>query len=233
MDLVSEAFEPSRLTPELILRAYREGFFPMACGDGDMRWFSPDPRGIIPLDAFHLPHGFRRRLPRLDFACRVNTAFAEVITGCADRPQTWIDRAIIAAYTELHRRGAAHCVEAWRGGELVGGLYGVQLGGAFFGESMFSRVEEASKFALMHLVNILRDRGFALLDCQWLSDHLRRFGAVEIRRPEYLRRLRDAAGLTPRFADPPRAPAAADATPPHHPQTTSSAGPPGAPPRPS
>ena len=197
-DLVSQSFPPERLTAVSVLRAYRDGFFPMACGDGRLRWFSPDPRGILPLDGFHLPHGFRRALPGVAFTVTVNTAFDDVVSGCADRPETWIDPAIARVYTELHAQRSAHSVEVWSGGRLAGGLYGVQLGGAFFGESMFSRVSEASKVALLALVGILRARGFGLLDIQWVTDHLENFGAVEIRRPVYLNYLREAM-MTPCF----------------------------------
>ncbi len=193
-DLVSQSFPPERLTAVSVVRAYRDGFFPMACGDGRLRWFSPDPRGVLPLDGFHLPHGFRRVLPRLDFTIAVDTVFDEVVQGCADRAETWIDPAIARVYTDLHAQGSAHSVEVWSGGRLAGGLYGVQLGGVFFGESMFSRVSEASKVALLALVAILRERGFGLLDIQWVTDHLENFGAVEIRRPVYLHYLREAMG---------------------------------------
>ena len=191
-DLVSQSFPPERLTAVSVLRAYRDGFFPMACGDGRLRWFSPDPRGVLPLENFRLPRGFRRALPRLDFTVTVNTAFEEVVAGCADRPETWIDPAIARVYAELHAQGAAHSVEVWSRGSLAGGLYGVQVGGAFFGESMFSRVSEASKLALLSLVEILRERQFGLLDIQWVTDHLEMFGAVEVRRAVYLRMLQDA-----------------------------------------
>jgi len=191
-DLVSQSFPPERLSAVSVLRAYRDGFFPMACGDGRLRWFSPDPRGVLPLENFRLPRGFRRALPRLDFTVTVNTAFEEVVAGCADRPETWIDPAIARVYAELHAQGAAHSVEVWSRGSLAGGLYGVQVGGAFFGESMFSRVSEASKLALLSLVEILRERQFGLLDIQWVTDHLEMFGAVEVRRAVYLRMLQDA-----------------------------------------
>ena len=191
-DLVSQSFPPERLSAVSVLRAYRDGFFPMACGDGRLRWFSPDPRGVLPLDSFRLPRGFRRALPRLDFSVTVNTAFEEVVAGCADRAETWIDPAIARVYAELHAQGAAHSVEVWSRGSLAGGLYGVQVGGAFFGESMFSRVSEASKLALLSLVEILRERQFGLLDIQWVTDHLEMFGAVEVRRAVYLRMLQDA-----------------------------------------
>ena len=191
-DLVSQSFPPERLTAASVLRAYRDGFFPMGCGDGRLRWFSPDPRGILPLDGLHLPHGFRRLLPRLDFTVSVNMAFPEVVAGCADRAETWIDPAIARVYADLFAQGSAHSVEVWQRGQLAGGLYGVQLGGVFFGESMFSRASEASKVALLALVGVLRAQKFGLLDIQWVTDHLENFGAVEIRRPVYLNYLREA-----------------------------------------
>ncbi|MBU3665083.1 MAG: leucyl/phenylalanyl-tRNA--protein transferase [Chthoniobacterales bacterium] len=191
-DLVSQSFLPERLTAVSVLRAYRDGFFPMACGDGRLRWFSPDPRGVLPLDAFHLPRGFRRVLPRLDFDVTVNTAFDEVVAGCADRRETWIDPSIARVYSDLHAGRAAHSIEVWAGGRLCGGLYGVQIGGAFFGESMFSRISEASKVALLALVDLLRSGGFGLLDIQWVTGHLESFGAREISRAAYIKRLRDA-----------------------------------------
>jgi leucyl/phenylalanyl-tRNA--protein transferase len=164
----------------------------MGCGDGRLRWFSPDPRGVLPLDGFRRPRGFRRALPRLAFLVTVNTAFDEVVEGCADRPETWIDPAIAQVYSVLHRQGAAHSVEVWEDGRLAGGLYGVQLGSAFFGESMFSRVSGASKVALAVLVELLRGQDFTLLDIQWVTPHLAGFGAVEVRREAYLRLLRAA-----------------------------------------
>lgn len=191
-DVVSQSFAPDRLTAGAVLRAYREGFFPMACGDGVMRWFSPDPRGIMPLEDFHVPHGLRRVLRRTDFRATVDMAFGEVVAGCADRAETWIDPAIARVYGVLHERGAAHSVEIWSGGILAGGLYGVRIGGAFFGESMFSRVSQASKTALVVLADILRAGGFRLLDIQWMTGHLRGFGAVEVERAVYLALLRNA-----------------------------------------
>ncbi len=148
----------------------------------------------MPLEDFHLPRGFRRVLPKLDFAVTVNSAFNEVVAGCADRPETWIDPAIARVYAELHRQGVAHSVEVWLGDTLAGGLYGVQLGGAFFGESMFSRLSEASKVGLVALVRILRERGFGLLDLQWVTEHLAGFGGIEVRRTLYLRQLQEAMG---------------------------------------
>lgn len=205
-DLVSGPFPPERLTAGSVIRAYHEGFFPMACCDGRLRWFSPDPRGILPLEDFHLPRGFRRALGKTGFSVSVDMAFGDVVTGCADRAETWIDPEIARVYGELHQRGAAHSIEIWSGGILAGGLYGVHLGGAFFGESMFSRASEASKTALFVLVGILRDFGFGLLDIQWVTDHLHGFGAAAVRRGIYLGLLRDA--LARRCGFPPAGPVA-------------------------
>ena len=168
---------------------------------GELAWYSPDPRGIIPLDErFHLPHGLARALKKRRFEVRFNTAFEAVMQGCAEREETWIDAEILASYTELHRLGFAHSVEAWREGRLAGGLYGVALGGAFFGESMFHRETDASKVALHALVERLRARGFTLLDIQWTTPHLCTFGAIEIPRREYLRGLRAALKRDCEFA---------------------------------
>ena len=184
---------PDHLTPDLLVRAYYAGAFPMADGRrGRIRWYAPDPRAIIPLDAFHVPRSLARTLRRGVFEIRVDSAFAEVMRACADREETWISAAIVRAYTALHHAGLAHSVEAWREGELVGGLYGVSLGGAFFGESMFSRATDGSKVALVALVERLRAQGFSLLDTQFQTDHLARFGAIEIPRAEYERRLAEA-----------------------------------------
>lgn len=175
---------------DFLLEAYREGVFPMADPTGALLWFSPDPRGILPLEAFHQPHGLKRTLKTGKFEIRINTAFEAVMAGCADREETWIDSAILKTYAALHEQGYAHSVEAWLDGELAGGLYGVALGGAFFGESMFHRVTDASKVALVGLVDRLVQRGFGLLDLQWVTPHLAKFGAVEISRKSYLTRLR-------------------------------------------
>jgi leucyl/phenylalanyl-tRNA--protein transferase len=194
--------DQQRITPELVLQAYRGGIFPMADESGEIYWFSPDPRCIFPLDRFHVPRSLRKTVARQVFEIRVDTAFEQVIAGCADRPEgTWISDRIRALYTELHRRGFAHSVEAWQDGRMAGGLYGVAIGGAFFGESMFARVSDASKVALVALVERLRSRGYTLLDTQWVTPHLARFGAVEIPRPAYLRRLRLALALPCRFTD--------------------------------
>jgi leucyl/phenylalanyl-tRNA--protein transferase len=183
------------LTPDLLLQAYAAGIFPMAesAADPELFWVDPVRRGIIPLETFHVPRRLRRTLRHGPFEIRCNTAFADIMRGCseptAERPQTWINAEIIGLYTALFRRGAAHSVEAWIGGELVGGLYGVHLGAAFFGESMFSRVADASKVALVHLIARLRQGGFTLLDTQFVTAHLERFGAIEIPRREYRARL--------------------------------------------
>ena len=189
------------LTPDLLVSAYAQGIFPMDVA-GRIEWFSPDPRGILPLEAFHISDNLRRLCARRKFQIRVNTRFRDVMTACADRREgTWISQEIIAAYTRLHERGLAHSVETWLDDELAGGLYGVALGGAFFGESMFHRVRDASKVALVHLVERLKTRGYMLLDVQFVTPHLRRFGAVEIPRREYLRRLRAALARPCRFVD--------------------------------
>lgn len=162
----------------------------MAMEDGEIAWFSPDPRAIIPLDeGFHVPHGLARTLKKKPFEIRVDTAFEEVMRRCAMREDTWINTEIIASYVNLHRLGHAHSVETWSGTQLVGGLYGVAIGGAFCGESMFHEVTDASKVALHALVQRLRSGGFSLLDTQWLTPHLTTFGAIEIPRAEYCRRL--------------------------------------------
>ncbi len=183
----------SKLSPNTLVRAYATGVFPMADDDGRIQWFSPDPRAIIALDAFHVSKNLRRRCASDRFTVTVDGDFSGVIEACANRPEgTWISPYIRRAYTELHKLGFAHSVETRRDGRLVGGLYGVALGGAFFGESMFHRETDASKVALVHLVSLLRKRGFSLLDLQFMTDHLQRFGAVEIPRDEYLDRLKIA-----------------------------------------
>lgn len=190
------------LTAELVVRGYAAGAFPMADADGEIGWFSPDPRGIFELESFHVPATLRKTVARGASEIRVNTAFADVIAACAQRLDgTWISPEIIAVYVELHRRGLAHSVESWRDGRLVGGLYGVTLGGAYFGESMFYRATDASKVALVALMERLRERGYVLVDTQWLTPHLERFGAVEIPREEYLKRLAAALRLERRLDD--------------------------------
>lgn len=173
------------IPPEILLNAYSRGVFPMA-EDGGILWFSPERRGVIPLDErFHIPHGLRRALKRQPFEVRWDTAFREVVLGCAERSETWIDEVIVESYCQLHFHGCAHSVECWDGDGLQGGLYGVALPGVFFGESMFSRKTDASKIALVALVEELRRGGFKLLDTQWLTTHLRQFGGYELSRGEY------------------------------------------------
>lgn len=187
------------LTPEVLVAAYANGIFPMDV-DGEIRWFSPDPRAIIPLDTFHASRTLMQTYRQGRFEIRINTAFEQVMRGCADRDEgTWISKEILDAYTQLHHMGLAHCVEVWRGNELAGGLYGVALGGAFFGESMFSRQRDASKVALVALVERMRSRGFTLLDTQFITDHLARFGTIEIPADDYLARLKAALRAPARF----------------------------------
>jgi len=187
------------IDPELLLQGYRLGVFPMALEDGSIQWFSPDPRAILPLDDFHVPHALRRVMRKNVFETTMNEEFSEVIEQCAQREDTWINLEIIESYTRLHELGYAHSVEAWKEGQLAGGLYGVAVGGAFFGESMFHCVTDASKVALVALVNHLRAQKFALLDTQWLTPHLQQFGGIEISRDHYLRMLRSAVELPCRF----------------------------------
>ena len=187
-----------RLTPEILIRAYAAGVFPMAesADDPELFWVDPRRRGILPLDAFHVARRLRRVVRRQVFEIRCDSAFEEVIRSCAQasekRPNTWINDEIVRLYTALFTRGAAHSVESWRDGKLVGGLYGVSLGAAFFGESMFSGETDASKVALVHLVARLRLGGFRLLDTQFLTPHLARFGGIEISRARYHRLLAEA-----------------------------------------
>lgn len=177
------------IPPEILLQGYRLGIFPMAMDNGEIEWFSPDPRGILPLDSFRVPHGLRRALRKGVFEIRISTAFEEVMRSCAAREETWINEEIIASYTRLYELGHAHSVEAWHEGKLAGGLYGVVLGGAFFGESMFHSVTDASKIALWALVERMRTRNFLLLDTQWQTEHLEQFGVIEIQRRHYLKLL--------------------------------------------
>ena len=189
---------PKRLTPKLLLRAYAAGIFPMAESRhaDTIFWVDPELRGILPLDTFHVPRSLRKKVSREIFDVRCDTACEAVIHACSARArgrrETWINDEIVEAYAELHTMGFVHSVETWQDGRLVGGLYGVALGGAFFGESMFSAVTDASKVALVHLVARLRRGRFVLLDSQFVTDHLRQFGVVEIPAREYLTRLEDA-----------------------------------------
>lgn len=193
----------TKLTPDLLINAYCQGIFPMAHEDGHIYWYNPDPRAILPLDSFHIPRSLHRTLKKAPFDIRINSAFREVMVACAapapEREETWISPDIIRAYTHLHRLGFAHSVEAWLDGELVGGLYGVAIRGFFAGESMFSRVTDSSKVALVHLVRRLTLRGFALLDVQFMTAHLARFGAIEIPAELYTQRLLAALQVDARF----------------------------------
>lgn len=199
---------PGRRIPvDLLLRAYATGVFPMSesADDPEVFWVQPEQRGIIPLDDFHIPKSLRKVVRSGLFDIRFDTDFEGVITGCAEareiRPSTWINAPIREAYGELFARGNCHTVEAWREGRLVGGLYGVTLGRVFFGESMFSRETDASKVCLVHLVERLRERGFELLDTQFTTEHLKRFGAIDVPRKQYERLLAEAmAGEPARFS---------------------------------
>ncbi|HEX4532765.1 MAG TPA: leucyl/phenylalanyl-tRNA--protein transferase [Rhizomicrobium sp.] len=189
---------PAPLTPEILLESYASGVFPMAerRNDPNLFWVSPEQRGIIPLDGFHIPKRLARTVRGNRFGVTLDKAFTDVIAACAaptdEREESWINPEIVSLYTALHRRGNAHSVECWQDGVLVGGLYGVKLGAAFFGESMFSRARDASKVALVHLVSRLNVGGFKLLDAQFITSHLATFGAIEIPRAQYLNLL-DAA----------------------------------------
>ncbi|MFZ4125267.1 MAG: leucyl/phenylalanyl-tRNA--protein transferase [Rickettsiales bacterium] len=191
------------LTPETLLLAYANGYFPMATSQdsAEVEWFHPSKRGILPLDDFNIPRGLKRVMKSHHFAVTVDTAFREVMEACAEqrpeRKETWINQTIIDAYCQLHRLGHAHSVEVWDSEKLVGGLYGVSLGGAFFGESMFSRASEASKIALVTLVEILREAGYRLLDTQYVNAHLTQFGVQAISRQRYMTKLEKALNASP------------------------------------
>lgn len=191
---------PAFLPPDMLLRGYAAGVFPMAehRDDPEVFWVDPQRRGILPLDGFHLSRSLARRMRRGGYGVTLDAGFAAVLDGCADRPDTWISGPIRAAYLELHARGHAHSLEIWEEGTLAGGVYGVVLGAAFFGESMFSRRTDASKRALAHLCDHLSRCGFTLFDTQFLTPHLARLGGVEISRAEYRDRL---AGALARAAD--------------------------------
>jgi leucyl/phenylalanyl-tRNA--protein transferase len=186
------------ITPEILLRAYSIGLFPMAesADDPEIFWVEPELRGVLPLDTFHVSKSLAKTIRHKPFDIRFNSDFDAVITACAEetagRPSTWINRTIKGLYSTLHRMGHAHTVEAWEGDELVGGLYGVSLGSAFFGESMFSRRTDASKICLVHLVKRLREKGFSLLDTQFTTEHLKTFGAIDVQKDDYARMLTSA-----------------------------------------
>lgn len=198
---MSEPIKPLEITPTLLLRAYAAGVFPMAqSADSDeIFWVDPKRRGVLPLDDFHVPRSLRKRLRKDDYRVTVDAAFEAVLDGCAARAETWINPEIRDLYGTLHRLGYASSVEVWMQERLVGGLYGVRLGGAFFGESMFSEARDASKIALVWLVARLKAGGFSLLDTQFVTEHLRGFGAVEIPRSHYHRELESALALSADF----------------------------------
>ena len=192
-----------KLSLQLLLSAYCQGVFPMADDDGTIFWYDPDPRAILPLDKFHVSRSLRRKVRQEDFEVRLNSSFPAVIKACAqpgpDREETWISAEIIDDYIKLHQLGYAHSVETWIEGQLVGGLYGVAVNGLFAGESMFSKMRDASNIALVFLVKHLRRRGFLLLDVQYMTDHLQRFGAIEISRADYHEQLTRAITLPVSF----------------------------------
>ncbi len=197
---MSETITRDIIDPELLLNAYRCGIFPMAeSKEGEIHWYKPERRAVFPLDGLKVSRSLRQTMKKRIFDLRLNTSFEAVMRMCADRKETWISEAIIQGYCELHRRGFAYSVESWHEGEIAGGLYGVALGGAFFGESMFSRMKDASKCALVALVHHLRQRQFILLDAQFMTPHLKSLGAVEISQREYLSRLHTALRLNRTF----------------------------------
>lgn len=196
--MVGRRSKNNGITVDILLRAYSAGLFPMAdlADDPELFWVEPEIRGIIPLNDFHISKSLAKAMRKKPFEIRFNTAFEAVMAGCAaeapDRPSTWINATIRKLYTELHQIGHAHSVEAWDGKELVGGLYGVSLGAAFFGESMFSRRTNASKICLVHLVERLRASGFVLLDTQFTTEHLKTFGAIDVPKQQYAKMLDQA-----------------------------------------
>jgi leucyl/phenylalanyl-tRNA--protein transferase len=181
---------------DLLLTAYSAGYFPMADTHyGETHWYSPDPRAILPLDSLKISRSLKQTIKKNIFDIRFNTVFEKVIRGCAARDETWISEEIVQSYLELHKLGYAHSVESWQKEKLAGGLYGVALGGAFFGESMFSLMKDASKVALAALVDRLKLNGFKLLDTQYITPHLKKYGAIEISRTEYLEKLNFAKNI--------------------------------------
>ncbi len=187
------------ISPNILLGAYSIGYFPMADEDNTISWFSPDPRTILPLDRFNVPRSTKQLIKKGTFRIEIDARFEDVMRGCAARKETWINQEIIESYLELYRLGYAHSVESFDSEGLAGGLYGVALGSAFFGESMFSLRSGASKVALAHLIEHLNSKEFTLLDTQYITPHLQMFGAVEIPRKEYLELLRNATGKKARF----------------------------------
>ena len=200
-----EVLNQNRLTPDNIIKAYSVGIFPMAENYSDQKiyWINPQNRGILPLGGLHISKSLRKTIKRKSFNVTYNYNFRHIIQECAKigsrRPETWINQEIMEAYIELHKIGYAHSIECWKDNKIVGGLYGIALGGAFFGESMFSQQSNASKIALVHLVAILKDRGFILLDTQFTSDHLETMGVIEISGENYLKKLKNALAKSPVF----------------------------------
>ena len=203
---MSRPLPPARLTPQLLLQAYSIGYFPMSEDRyaREVFWVRPDVRGVLPIRGLHVPRSLKKRVRQAPFEIRTDTDFGAVMEGCAapqtHREQTWINPAILNAYGELHAMGFAHSVEAWQDGEMVGGLYGVAIGGAFFGESMFSRVTDASKVCLVHLAARLVAGGYVLHDTQFTTDHLKRFGAEDVPARDYAARLQAALAVRGDFA---------------------------------
>ena len=197
---MQETHTPEIIAPDLLLNAYRCGIFPMAENkEGEIHWYETKRRAIFPLDGLKVARSLRQTLNKKVYTLRLNSSFETVIRRCADREETWISESIIRSYCELHKMGYAYSVESWQGDELVGGLYGVSLGGAFFGESMFSTKRDASKVALVGLVGQLLERRYVLLDAQFMTPHLGSLGAIEISQKEYLERLRSALRLQRTF----------------------------------
>ncbi len=194
---------PVTITPDMLLAAYTNGYFPMAMekDDPELYWFSPEERGVLPIADFNIPRGLARAMKTHPYSITVDRDFDAVIRSCGTltpkRHETWINETIVALYTELHRMGHAHSIETWQDDQLVGGLYGVSLGGAFFGESMFSRAAEASKIALVTLVEILREADYQLLDTQYVNDHLKQFGVEAMRKKDYMIKLEKALNASP------------------------------------
>ena len=190
------------IDPQFLCAAYCNGYFPMADPNtGEINWYSPDPRTIFDLNEFHIPRSLKLTLKKKEYEIHINKKFEEVMRACAEREETWISETIIQSYIQLHQLGHAHSVETWKDGKLAGGLYGVAIRGAFFGESMFSRLRDASKIALVNLVLRLKERGFTLLDTQYLTSHLEKFGAREIPRNEYLIQLEESLTKSCSFID--------------------------------
>ncbi len=195
-----------KLTADDLIYGYMNGIFPMADMDGSLYWYAPDPRAIIPLETYHIPHSLKSVINKNTFEVRINHNFKGVMRGCAlprsSSPETWISEEIIEAYTDLHHLGLAHSVETYIDNQLVGGLYGVAIGGVFFGESMFHTISNASKVAFHHLISILKAQGFQLLDTQFINDNVKRFGAIEISKIDYQILLKDGLNKKAHFSEP-------------------------------